>query len=51
VLSGGETDMLDEIGEDQLAALERAAFLALLREPATLARMEHMLESGKPLRN
>ncbi len=51
VLSGGETDMLDEIGEDQLAALEREAFLALLREPATLARMEHMLESGKPLRN
>jgi 3-hydroxyacyl-CoA dehydrogenase len=51
VLSGGATDMLDEIGEDQLYALERAAFLALLREPATLARMEHMLETGKPLRN
>ena len=51
VLSGGATDMLDEIGEDQLYALERAAFLALLHEPATLARMEHMLETGKPLRN
>jgi 3-hydroxyacyl-CoA dehydrogenase len=51
VLSGGATDILDEIGEDQLYALERAAFLALLREPATLARMEHMLETGKPLRN
>ncbi len=51
VLSGGATDLLDEVGEDQLYALERAAFLALLREPATLARMEHMLETGKPLRN
>jgi 3-hydroxyacyl-CoA dehydrogenase len=51
ILSGGATDMLDEVGEDQLYTLERAAFLALLREPATLARMEHMLETGKPLRN
>jgi 3-hydroxyacyl-CoA dehydrogenase len=51
VLSGGVTDMADEIGEDQLYALERTAFLALLRDPATLARMEHMLETGKPLRN
>ena len=51
VLSGGDTDMLDEIGEDQLLALERAAFMALIHEPATLARMEVMLETGKPLRN
>jgi 3-hydroxyacyl-CoA dehydrogenase len=42
---------MDEIGEDQLSALERAAFLSLLHDPATLARMEHMLETGKPLRN
>jgi 3-hydroxyacyl-CoA dehydrogenase len=51
VLSGGATDIMDEIGEDQLSALERAAFLSLLRDSATLARMEHMLETGKPLRN
>jgi 3-hydroxyacyl-CoA dehydrogenase len=51
VLSGGATDIMDEIGEDQFSALERAAFLSLLRDPATLARMEHMLETGKPLRN
>ena len=30
---------------------ERQAFMRLVREPATLARMEHMLETGKPLRN
>ena len=51
VLSGGDTDMLDEIGEDQLLALERSAFMALIHEPATLARLETMLETGKPLRN
>ena len=32
-------------------ALEREAFLALIQTPATLARIEHMLETGKPLRN
>jgi len=31
--------------------LERNAIMALLKTPGTLARMEHMLESGKPLRN
>jgi 3-hydroxyacyl-CoA dehydrogenase len=50
VLSGGDTDMLDELSEDQLLALERRAFMGLLRNPRTLARMEHMLETGKPLR-
>ena len=31
--------------------LEREAFLALIQTPATLARIEQMLETGKPLRN
>jgi len=26
-------------------------FMKLVRHPATLARIEHMLETGKPLRN
>ncbi len=51
VLSGGETDMTETVTEDALMALERRAFMALIREPATLARIEHMLETGKPLRN
>jgi 3-hydroxyacyl-CoA dehydrogenase len=51
VLSGGDTDILDEITEDRLLKLEREAFLALIREPRTLARIETMLETGKPLRN
>jgi 3-hydroxyacyl-CoA dehydrogenase len=32
-------------------ALEVKGFMALLRTDATLARVEHMLETGRPLRN
>ncbi len=51
VLSGGDTDIVDTLEEDDLLRLERAAFMALVRRPKTLARMEHTLETGKPLRN
>ena len=51
VLSGGEADLIDVVSEDKMLELERAAFLRLLKTPATLARVEHMLETGKPLRN
>jgi 3-hydroxyacyl-CoA dehydrogenase len=51
VLSGGDTDVTQETTEDQLLALERRAFMALIRTPETLARIEHTLETGKPLRN
>jgi 3-hydroxyacyl-CoA dehydrogenase len=51
VLSGGDTDVTEETGEDQLLTLERKAFQALIRTDKTLARIEHTLETGKPLRN
>jgi 3-hydroxyacyl-CoA dehydrogenase len=51
VLSGGATDITEETSEDQLLALERKAFQALIRTDKTLARIEHTLETGKPLRN
>ena len=51
VLSGGDTDMTEALGEEAVLALEREAFMTLVRHPATLARMEHTLETGKPLRN
>ena len=51
VLTGGDTDIVDEVGEDALLALERTAFMKLIRHPGTLARVEHMLDTGKPLRN
>ena len=51
VLTGGETDATREVPEDRLSELERDALLTLIRTPETIARMEHMLETGKPLRN
>jgi len=51
VASGGETDVTETVSEKDLMALEREAFLGLIRTPATLDRMEHMLATGKPLRN
>jgi 3-hydroxyacyl-CoA dehydrogenase len=51
VLTGGDTDITDEVSEDDLLKLERTAFMKLIRHPGTLARVEHMLDTGKPLRN
>jgi 3-hydroxyacyl-CoA dehydrogenase len=51
VLTGGDADLIDEVAEDDLLALERRQFVAGVRDPRTIARVEHMLETGKPLRN
>ena len=51
VLSGGNTDVSDSLTEDDLLALEREAFMTLVQQNGTLARLEHMLKTGKPLRN
>ncbi len=51
VISGGDTDLTETVSEDDITKLELAAFMALLHEPKTLARIEHTLETGKPLRN
>jgi 3-hydroxyacyl-CoA dehydrogenase len=51
VLSGGECDITETLTEDDLLNLELSAFLHLVRQPGTLARLEHLLKTGKPLRN
>lgn len=51
VLSGGETDIIETVDEDGLLKLEREHFRTLVRRPETLARIEHMLTTSKPLRN
>ena len=51
VLSGGRTDLINTVTEDQLLALERAAFMRLIKTEPTLARIEHLLTTNKPLRN
>lgn len=51
VLTGGDADVTEEFSEDALLALERRNFMTLIRHPGSMARIEHMLETGKPLRN
>jgi 3-hydroxyacyl-CoA dehydrogenase len=51
VLSGGDTDIIDIMTEQQVMDLERKAFMRLIRTAPTLARVEYTLETGKPLRN
>jgi 3-hydroxyacyl-CoA dehydrogenase len=51
VLSGGNVLEGTMVSEQYLLDLEREAFLSLCGEPKTQARIQHMLEKGKPLRN
>lgn len=52
VLTGGpDADPLRPTTEKTLRDLERTAFLALARTEPTLLRMEHILATGRPLRN
>jgi 3-hydroxyacyl-CoA dehydrogenase len=51
VLTGGEADLVDMVSEADMLALERDAFMKRVRDPRTIARVEAMLETGKPLRN
>jgi 3-hydroxyacyl-CoA dehydrogenase len=51
VLSGGDTDIITQMDEDQVLALEVKNFMAIVKKPGTYARIEHMLSTGKPLRN
>ncbi len=51
VLSGGRLTGEQTVSEQYLLDLEREAFLSLCGDPRTQARMQHMLKTGKPLRN
>lgn len=51
VLCGGDLSGPQQVTEQYLLDLEREAFLSLCGEPKTLERIQHMLQTGKPLRN
>ena len=51
VLAGGKVPYGTLVDEQYLLDLEREAFLSLVAEPKSQARMQHMLVKGKPLRN
>ena len=51
VIAGGEVPYGTLVDEQYLLNLEREAFLSLVANPKSQARMQHMLVKGKPLRN
>jgi 3-hydroxyacyl-CoA dehydrogenase len=51
VMCGGDLSEASEVSERYLLDLEREAFLQLLGTKETLERINHMLTTGKPLRN
>ncbi len=51
VMAGGDLSEPQQVSEQYLLDLEREAFLSLCGERKTLERIQHMLKSGKPLRN
>ena len=50
-LCGGANGSVAPVTEDRILELEREAFLSLCGEPLSQARMQHMLQHQKPLRN
>ena len=51
VMAGGDLSEPTKVSEQYLLDLEREAFLSLCTERKTLERIQHMLKTGKPLRN
>ena len=51
VISGGKVPYGTEVDEQYLLDVEREAFISLVSEMKSQARMQHMLVKGKPLRN
>ena len=50
-LCGGEIEGGSKVDEAWLLGVERRLFVDLLKNPETQARIRHMLDTGKPLRN
>lgn len=51
IFSGGLIEAGSEVDEAWMNALEKRVFLQLAGQEKTHARIQHMLETGKPLRN
>lgn len=51
ILAGGDLTQASFVDEDYVLGLEREAFLSLCGEEKTQQRIEHILKTGRPLRN
>ena len=51
VISGGDVRVNSLVDEELILQLEREAFVDFWKQEKTIARVDHMLKTGKPLRN
>lgn len=51
VMSGGDVNKNTMVQEEAILKLEREAFVDFAKEEKSVARIDHMLKTGKPLRN
>ncbi|CCK78338.1 3-hydroxyacyl-CoA dehydrogenase/enoyl-CoA hydratase family protein [Desulfobacula toluolica] len=51
VMGGGDVKTGSTVDEDTILKLERDAFADFCKQEKTIARIDHMLKTGKPLRN
>jgi 3-hydroxyacyl-CoA dehydrogenase len=51
ILCGGDTSTRVKVSQQRIMDLEREAFMSLCGEEKTQARIQHMLQKNKPLRN
>ena len=51
VMSGGDVKVGSAVDEDTILKLERDAFVDFCKEEKTIARIDQMLKTGRPLRN
>ena len=51
ILSGGDTDPIETVSDEEILEMEREGILRLMRTEGTMDRVEHMLTKGRPLRN
>jgi 3-hydroxyacyl-CoA dehydrogenase len=51
VLTGGDCDITEPLSEQDVLNLERQVFTEIVKQEGTLARLVHMLKTGRPLRN
>lgn len=51
ILGGGDGDITEPLSEQGMLDLELESFVYLVQQQGTLDRLQHMLQTGKPLRN
>jgi len=51
VMTGGDISESQHVPESVILRMEREAILTCFKDERTHQRMEHMLKTGKPLRN